>query len=129
MSRVNRWGTRYGSHWIARRKRHAIYARDSYRCVWCGEARESIEARGSFLTLDHLDDRAGHWARNLVTACQSCNSARGSKSVGDWLRELEVLEFDVEEITRRLDQAAETPIEYREGRCRSPQKEEVDYGF
>lgn len=37
-----------GSKWIRRAKRLAIYERDWFRCVYCGEA------DASKLTLDHL---------------------------------------------------------------------------
>lgn len=68
------------SHWISKPRRHAIYARDNNRCVYCLSAAQGAHP----LTLDHLSPRikgGGHESRNLVTACHRCNSARGDRSV------------------------------------------------
>ena len=64
-----------GSKWIRREKRRAIYARDDFRCIYCGAGVED----GATLTLDHVTPRVlggGNEASNLVTACLHCNSAR-----------------------------------------------------
>lgn len=63
-----------GAKWITRIRRLAIYARDHFCCVYCLSPNR--------LTLDHLRPRnkgGGHGSKNLVTACYSCNSARGDK--------------------------------------------------
>ncbi len=63
-----------GSKWITRVRRYAIYSRDDFTCVYCGSSKN--------LTLDHLRPyiKGGdNKTRNLVTACFSCNSARGDK--------------------------------------------------
>lgn len=68
---------------IRKEKRHKIYARDGYRCVYCN-------SQGSTLTLDHLKPKCRfsgvlvvrgrqHDSRNLVTACLRCNSSRQDK--------------------------------------------------
>lgn len=53
--------------------RHNIFKRDSHSCVYCG----SKDA----LTIDHVVPRSNGgrdaW-ENLVTACQKCNSRKGS---------------------------------------------------
>lgn len=68
--RSEKW---YGSHWIRREKRRAIYNRDSRVCVYCGSAHN--------LTLDHVvpvEAGGTNEATNLVTACRRCNSRKGS---------------------------------------------------
>lgn len=63
-----------GAKWIRRDKRLAIYIRDDFECVYCGTTHN--------LTLDHLKPRirgGDNTAKNLVTACKSCNSARGDR--------------------------------------------------
>jgi 5-methylcytosine-specific restriction endonuclease McrA len=61
-----------GSKWIRPIKRVRIYARDKWRCLWCG-------TRTAELTLDHFLSRSAggtNDATNLVTACFECNSRR-----------------------------------------------------
>lgn len=58
-----------------------VLARDEFRCVYCGKS--SIED-GVRLSADHIVARSkGGSDRllNLVTACQSCNSAKGAKTL------------------------------------------------
>lgn len=74
-----------GSHWIRPEKRRAIYARDDFRCCYCGTGVED----GIQLTLDHVQPRelgGSNEAGNLVTACLHCNSAK---------RDLPLLQFVV----------------------------------
>ena len=55
-----------------------LFARDGYRCQYCGKHRSELKAR-SFLTRDHVIpiSRGGEndWA-NCVTACTSCNNRK-----------------------------------------------------
>ena len=72
----------HGAHWIRTRKRHRIYARDGYACVWC--ARDLHDATGYERTLDHViprEDGGSNHAKNLLTCCGTCNAARGRRSV------------------------------------------------
>lgn len=62
-------------------KRADIFARDDYRCVYCGVVYEPI-----LLSVDHVqprmrggDDSEG----NVVTACTACNTVKGSRPL--WL--------------------------------------------
>ena len=58
----------------------AVFARDGYHCVYCG----SLER----LSIDHiipLDSRGPHCEDNLTTACLSCNSSKGAKSLVQWM--------------------------------------------
>jgi hypothetical protein len=73
--------------WIRPAKRAAIYERDGWQCAYCGrgprDARRMSQA-GLVLSLDHLTPRSQggtNDARNLVSACISCNSSRRDR---DW---------------------------------------------
>jgi 5-methylcytosine-specific restriction endonuclease McrA len=63
--------------------REEIFARDRYRCVYCGG-----EFRAGELSLDHVQPRmrgGDHSAGNLVTACRACNTLKGSRAAWDFL--------------------------------------------
>jgi hypothetical protein len=65
-----------GTKWIRPEKRIRIYARDGWRCLWCGRARHELDEP---LTLDHFlsrDAGGSNDASNLLTACFPCNSKR-----------------------------------------------------
>ena len=61
-----------------------IFERDHFACVYCG-------ASGVPMQLDHVRPKAHHAAgakpstvhdpRNLVTACELCNAAKGPQSI------------------------------------------------
>jgi 5-methylcytosine-specific restriction endonuclease McrA len=57
-----------------------LFARDSYRCQYCGRHRSQLRGR-EFLTRDHIIpmSRGGSndWS-NVVTACSPCNNRKGS---------------------------------------------------
>lgn len=70
-----------GMNWLRPEKRLAIYLRDGLACAWCGRG---VEEEGMKLTLDHLTPRSkggSNDATNLVTACCTCNSSRGNRSI------------------------------------------------
>lgn len=61
--------------------RAAVFKRDNYTCVYCGEVSTLLEA-------DHVIAvrRGGPTIEsNLVTACRPCNRSKGAKSLEDWL--------------------------------------------
>jgi 5-methylcytosine-specific restriction endonuclease McrA len=65
--------------WIRPNTRKAIYARDRFKCVYCGSKR--------YLSLDHVLPRSrggDNTPGNLVTACLTCNDERGDKSLLEW---------------------------------------------
>lgn len=67
-----------GGKWIRPERRLAIYLRDDFRCLYC--LKDLRDATPTDLTLDHLKcrvDGGTNHESNLVTACRSCNSARG----------------------------------------------------
>ena len=76
------------SGWITKAARAAIYLRDDVACVYC--KRDLQHADRMEVTLDHIAPRSkgGHLTdpRNLVTACRSCNSSRGNKTVNAFAR-------------------------------------------
>ena len=64
--------------WDVKFSRENIYARDRYRCQYCGD-----ELRSKELTCDHVIPRsqggATEWT-NLVTCCAECNRKKGGKT-------------------------------------------------
>ncbi len=71
-----------GGGWIRPTSRLAIYLRDQFLCVWCGANLTRRPAKD--VTLDHVVPReqgGTNDARNLVTACKSCNASRGTRDV------------------------------------------------
>lgn len=66
--------------------RERVFARDGYRCVYCGNAFVAEQ-----LTLDHVQPRmrGGDSSEgNLVTACAACNTRKGSQAAWAFLAEL-----------------------------------------
>ena len=64
-------------------KREDVFARDDYRCVYCGEGFES-----DALTVDHVQARVRGGDRsggNLVTACGGCNTLKGHRRLAEFL--------------------------------------------
>lgn len=60
--------------------RAEIYKRDGWQCHYCGSCDD--------LTLDHKTPRSkggGDHPSNLLTACRSCNSRKGTKSYDEFL--------------------------------------------
>ena len=56
--------------------RERVFARDDYRCVYCGE-----HFPGELLTLDHVEPRMRGGDRsegNLVASCSACNRMKGA---------------------------------------------------
>lgn len=77
MTRRETW---QGRNWCHPTTRLALYLRDGLACVWCEAGIED----GLELSLDHLVPvaRGGdNKTSNLLTACRTCNSRRGNKSV------------------------------------------------
>ena len=64
-------------------KRAEIFARDDYRCVYCGTV-----AASELLSIDHVQPRVkggDHSGGNVVTACIPCNTAKGARSLVQYL--------------------------------------------
>lgn len=90
-----------GGKWIAPKKRRAIYLRDDLRCVYCGAGIED----GVQFTLDHIvpcELGGDNSAANLVTACKTCNSSKGSKSQRAFFAFLRDKGVDTDKIAKRI---------------------------
>ena len=64
-------------------KREEIFARDDWRCVYCGE-----QFPPAALTVDHVQpqSRGGdHSGGNVVTACATCNLRKGHRRLSEFL--------------------------------------------
>lgn len=69
------------SKWIKKEARLAIYMRDNFRCLYCGDDLRGREAWD--VTLDHVVPQVLNCGgkkvddpTNLVTACRTCNGAK-----------------------------------------------------
>jgi len=77
------------SNWIDKQIRLDLYERDRYLCYCCGK--RCVDSKGDmkldkrrFITLDHIIPRSytrKHKIRNLVVACNECNSTRHNMSI------------------------------------------------
>lgn len=86
-------------------KRARLYARDGWRCAYCGTSGRDRPAR---LSLDHIVPRSKGGtcaASNLVTSCLDCNQQRRDRPIVAWLRlvSLEVVEHAVATVARALE--------------------------
>jgi hypothetical protein len=65
--------------------RSAIFARDDYRCVYCGEVQEVDN-----LSVDHVQPRmrGGDGSPgNVVSACRGCNTRKAGRPLAAFLAE------------------------------------------
>src|SRR4051812_39140094 len=82
MNEQKKW---QGSKWIRPAKRLAIYLRDEMICAYCGT--DLHGARPEDINLDHITPRVNGGSNdegNLITACKTCNCARGAKPVSQY---------------------------------------------
>ena len=66
-------------------RRQDVFARDNFRCVYCGLVYEPEE-----LTIDHVQPRVrgGDGSLgNVVTACKACNTRKGHRRLAQFLRD------------------------------------------
>jgi 5-methylcytosine-specific restriction endonuclease McrA len=104
-------------------KRHEIFGRDGYRCVYCG-----VQFPVEELTVDHVQPRVRGGDRsegNLVTACRPCNTLKGhhrlsfflhgnalareqffKNATHVWPRLLRTLEAELDQLDRESDRDA-----------------------
>ena len=64
-------------------KRAEIFARDGFRCVYCGGVFEADD-----LSIDHVQPRmrgGDGSGGNVVTACRGCNTAKGGQRLAHFL--------------------------------------------
>lgn len=65
-------------------RREEVFARDAYRCVYCGQPFPAEE-----LTVDHVQPRVrggDNSGGNVVTACGGCNALKGHRRLSEFLR-------------------------------------------
>lgn len=91
---------------ISASTRWAIFARDGFRCRYCGlqAGQDGIE-----LHVDHvisLADGGDNRMDNLVSACQACNGGKGAKSLASAPATSEVIERIEKQKQSILDQAS-----------------------
>ena len=64
-------------------RRDEVFARDAYRCVYCGQPFPAEE-----LTVDHVQPRVrggDNSGGNVVTACGGCNALKGHRRLSEFL--------------------------------------------
>lgn len=77
----------YGSRWIRRTRRLALYMRDGFTCVYCGLS--MLDHKPDNIELDHVDGTEYfgspvHTNDNLVTCCQGCNRSKRDLPLDEW---------------------------------------------
>lgn len=95
------WQADYRGHRYPSARR-AIYASDDFRCIYCDcDCAED----GNMATLDHVVphiDGGTDEPANLVTACLSCNSSRGAKTVREFA---DFAGLDADDLARHIRNA------------------------
>jgi 5-methylcytosine-specific restriction endonuclease McrA len=65
--------------------RSEVFARDGFRCVYCGRGEPEVE-----LSVDHVEPRmrgGDSSPGNLVTACSDCNLLKGGRAAWAFLED------------------------------------------
>ena len=104
-----------GMNWIRLSTRLAIYHRDGFACVYCGEGAERV---GRGLPLDHVTacELGGSNApSNLVTACLSCNSSKQDSTTRAWFARLRDSGTDTSTMGARIRRLVNRPLDRAEG--------------
>lgn len=90
-----------GGKWIRQDKRLAIYLRDDCCCIYCGAPMDE----GHEMTIDHVRPQelgGSNKETNLVTACKACNSAKGAKSLRDFMVYLDAKGADTQGLAAKV---------------------------
>ena len=94
-------GGRRATQGAARRpSREELFARDDYRCVYCGEVFPP-EA----LSVDHVQPRVrggDNSGGNVVTACGGCNTRKGHRRLADFLADEPVSRKNFRRLARHV---------------------------
>lgn len=94
-------------HWISDAKRMDLYAACNDRCTYCARKVRPVKGQKAKngRTLDHViarDNGGNHAATNVVVACRSCNSAKGTMSLEAFLVYLASMKIDATEVKARV---------------------------
>ncbi len=91
-------------------KRQRIYARDGWRCLWCGR---HASTRGVNLSLDHFLARASkgdNATGNLLTSCTRCNSQRRDRPALEYAAEVSGLYASTYDVLERILTQLDAPL-------------------
>lgn len=118
----NNVSSKFGSKWIRREKRLAIYIRDAFRCLWCGK---SVEDNGQ-ACIDHLvpQSKGGdNDPSNLLTSCKRCNDQRGDMSAEEFIATLSRSERGRHKIHRGIAEASMQILDFHKDEAKHEIKE------
>ncbi len=62
---------------MANYDRLEIYARDGFRCCYCGFDGGTFDT-WKFLEIDHINPKGPNESSNVVTSCHYCNGCKGN---------------------------------------------------
>ncbi len=103
-----------GSSWIAKSTRFAIYHRDNFQCVYCGNKVKIGTAHLDHVQAQEKGGSSRYW--NLVTCCATCNGMKGQKSVRSFKRYLSSIGVEAEFTTGTIKAQLEKALDRKEGR-------------
>ena len=121
----NNVSSKFGSKWIRREKRLAIYMRDNFRCLWCNR---SVENNGE-ACIDHLvpQSKGGdNDPSNLLTSCKRCNDHRGDLSAKEFIAILSKSERGRKKIYQRIAAAVSQFLQFHKDEAK---KEIAEQGY
>lgn len=99
MSRSRHTPAAQGGKWLRGSLRWAIYYRDGFACIYCGGV-------DGTLSIDHVTSAKhggrDHSAKNLVTACLRCNSAKKSLTPRAWYARLRERGIEPKTVQQRI---------------------------
>lgn len=113
-----------GMNWIRQDKRLAIYHRDGFACVYCGEGSDD----GKGLSLDHVlahELGGSNDEDNLVTSCPGCNSAKAHRTLRSWLQYLRDQGVDTNGLAARIRRQTSKKLNREEGKRLLTMREET----
>lgn len=110
----------YDKDWISVKERRKIYRRDNFQCVYCDST--------YMLQLDHVRPRSRGGtddASNLVTACRTCNLAKGARMIPGRTTQMKVANYRKERLRitgkrggKRRNRASSVPPTNKDGERR-----------
>mgnify|MGYP001580416909 CR=1 FL=1 len=105
----------YGSNWIRREKRLAIYIRDNWRCVYCDKDLQNVRSAKN-RQLDHVNPvhngKPDNSSTNLVTCCEACNQRKNGKNLWSFVKDVARLDYIIVQRNKSIDVRAAKLILY-----------------